>query len=83
MYEGNDVCQNHEAGFLIESDGCPLIDKENRIHSGRAEGILLKDGNGVVRGNRIYGYPFSNVCSTVVLHIHIYIYILNRIYEYT
>jgi hypothetical protein len=43
-----------EAGMRIESGGCPLIDKENRIHSGRAEGILLLDGTAVIRGNRIF-----------------------------
>ncbi len=35
VYEGNDVSKNYEAGFRIESKACPLIEKENRIHSGR------------------------------------------------
>ena len=39
----------------IESGACPLWEKENRIHSGRAEGMLVLDGHSVVRGNRIYG----------------------------
>ena len=55
MFEGNEVSKNVEAGFRVESDACPLIDKENRVHSGRSEGIVILDGHGVVRGNRIYG----------------------------
>jgi parallel beta-helix repeat protein len=35
VYEGNDVSKNYEAGIRIESKACPLIEKENRIHSGR------------------------------------------------
>ena len=56
------VCFNVEAGIRIESDGKPLIEKDNRVHDGYEDGILVsRGGAGVIRGNRIYQNQKSGI----------------------
>ena len=62
LLEGNRISGNIEAGVRIESKANPLIQKENRIHDGVAEGVLFTDnGGGIMRGNRVFGNTAAGV----------------------
>ncbi len=62
LLEGNEVTGNGEAGVRVETRGDPLVQRENRVHAGRAEGVLVAEGGaGVVRGNRVFGNRLAGI----------------------